>query len=114
MIGLGFLTNPVLAALLMMLTGLWGICWNVVTVALRQNIVPERLFGRVNSAYRLFGLGMMPIGTIGGGFLAHAFGIRAPTIVFGIVTALLVVPIALVATDGAIAAARADARKAAQ
>jgi hypothetical protein len=49
----------------------------------------------------------MPIGTITGGLLAHAFGIRAPFIVFGIVTAVLVVPIGLVATDGAVAAARA-------
>ena len=71
--------------------------------------MPERLFGRVNSAYRLFGLGMMPIGTIAGGLLANAFGIRAPFIVFGIVTAALVVPIGLVATDAAIAAARETA-----
>jgi MFS family permease len=110
LVGMAYITNPVPAAVFMILEGLWGVSWNVVTVALRQQIVPERLFGRVNSAYRLFGLGMMPIGTIAGGLLAHAFGIRAPFIVFGIVTAVLVVPIGLVATDGAIAAARAEAR----
>jgi MFS family permease len=107
LLGMAYITNPVPAAIFMILEGLWGVSWNVVTVALRQQIVPERLFGRVNSAYRLFGLGMMPIGTITGGLLAHAFGIRAPFIVFGIVTAVLVVPIGLVATDGAVAAARA-------
>ena len=107
LVGMGYITNPVPAAFLMMLEGLWGVSWNVVTVALRQQIVPERLFGRVNSAYRLFGLGMMPIGAIAGGLLADAFGIRAPTIIFGLVTAVLIVPIGLVATDSAIAAARA-------
>src|SRR5258706_9502907 len=114
LVGMAYITNPVPAAIFMILEGLLGVSWNVVTVALRQQIVPERLFGRVNSAYRLFGLGMMPIGTIAGGFLAHAFGIRAPFIVFGIVTAVLVVPIGLVATDGAIAEARVAARETAR
>ena len=36
--------------------------WNVVTVSLRQQIVPPHLFGRVNSVYRWFGWGTLPIG----------------------------------------------------
>ena len=38
------------------------IVWNVITVSLRQTIIPEHLLGRVNSVYRFFGWGMMPIG----------------------------------------------------
>lgn len=55
-----------------------GVCWNVVTVSLRQAIVPDELLGRVNSAYRLLGWGMMPIGALLGGVLASSFGLRAP------------------------------------
>ncbi len=53
--------------------------WNVITVSLRQTIIPDELLGRVNSVYRFFGWGMMPIGTvIGGGIVAVAevFGSR--------------------------------------
>ena len=39
-----------------------------VTVSLRQSIIPPHLLGRVNSVYRFFAWGMMPIGAaLGGG-----------------------------------------------
>jgi len=44
-----------------------GIVWNVITVSLRQTIVPAELLGRVNSVYRFFAWGMMPIGAALGG-----------------------------------------------
>lgn len=43
--------------------------WNVVTVSFRQTIIPDELLGRVNSVYRFFGWGMMPIGLALGGVL---------------------------------------------
>jgi MFS family permease len=46
-----------------------GVVWNVITVALRQTIIPDHLLGRVNSVYRFFAWGMMPIGSIIGGLL---------------------------------------------
>lgn len=52
--------------------------WNVVTVSLRQQIVPDQLFGRVNSVYRWFGWGTIPLGAFAGGQVARAFGLRAP------------------------------------
>ena len=61
--------------------------WNVVTVSLRQQIVPADLLGRVNSVYRMLGWGLMPLGALAGGFVAHAGGLRAPY-VGGIVCAL--------------------------
>jgi MFS family permease len=50
----------------------------VVTVSLRQRVVPDRLRGRVNSVYFLFDLGGAAIGTLAGGLLARALGITAP------------------------------------
>jgi MFS family permease len=46
---------------------LLGSMWNVITVSLRQAIIPDRLLGRVNSVYRFLGWGMMPIGSLLGG-----------------------------------------------
>lgn len=45
----------------------FGILWNVITVSLRQTIIPEELLGRVNSVYRFFAWGMIPIGSAVGG-----------------------------------------------
>jgi len=50
---------------------LFGILWNVITVSLRQTIIPEQLLGRVNSVYRFFAWGMMPIGAAIGGVLVY-------------------------------------------
>jgi MFS family permease len=46
-----------------------AVLWNVITVSLRQTIIPDRLLGRVNSVYRFFAWGMMPIGSVVGGLL---------------------------------------------
>ena len=51
--------------------------WNVVMVSLRQQIIPAPLFGRVNSVYRWFGWGTLPIGSLLGGQVAHWYGLRA-------------------------------------
>lgn len=51
--------------------------WNVVMVSLRQQIIPAHLFGRVNSVYRWFGWGTLPIGSLIGGQVAHWYGLRA-------------------------------------
>jgi MFS family permease len=46
---------------------LFGATWNVITVSLRQSVIPAHLLGRVNSVYRFFAWGMMPIGALLGG-----------------------------------------------
>jgi len=51
------------------LATLVGTVWNVITVSLRQTIIPDQLLGRVNSVYRFFAWGMMPIGTALGGVI---------------------------------------------
>jgi MFS family permease len=91
----------------------FGFCaytWNVLTVSLRQAIVPNHLLGRVNGAYRLAGWGTAPIGALLGGALASTAGLRAPFVVGGVIqaaAALAAVPLLL---GGAIARARAAAR----
>jgi MFS family permease len=57
--------------------GALGIAWNVITVALRQRIVPDHLLGRVNAGYRLVAWGTMPIGAALGGLIGERLGITA-------------------------------------
>ena len=50
-----------------------ALVWNVITVSFRQSIIPDELLGRVNSVYRFFAWGMMPVGSIAGGVIVAAF-----------------------------------------
>ncbi|MEU4196084.1 MFS transporter [Kribbella sp. NPDC026611] len=70
------------AAVVMGWGGAW---WNVVTISLRQRIVPPELLGRVTSVYRMVAIGAAPIGAVGAGFLAHRTGLQTPYLVMGIV-----------------------------
>jgi len=67
------------------------VVWNVVTVSLRQRITPDRLLGRLNSAYRLLAWGTRPLGALAGGLIAELAGLRAVFLTMGIATLLLVV-----------------------
>lgn len=46
-----------------------AVLWNLITVSLRQSIIPSALLGRVNSVYRLLAWGTIPIATFFGGLL---------------------------------------------
>ena len=64
----------------------FAVLWNVITVSLRQSIIPSHLLGRVNSVYRFFAWGSIPIGTLLGGALVdlvelmgdREFALRSP------------------------------------
>lgn len=46
-----------------------AVTWNVITVSLRQSIIPDHLLGRVNSVYRFFAWGSMPLGMLAAGLM---------------------------------------------
>lgn len=54
-----------------------GITWNIVSVSLRQRLVPDALRGRVNSLYRLFAWGTIPLGIALAGW---AIGLAEPVV----------------------------------
>lgn len=75
--------------------GFGSAVWNVVTISLRQAVVPARLLGRVTSSYRLMGMGVMPVGAAMGGLASRAYGLRAPYLIGGavmLVATLLALP----------------------
>lgn len=69
----------------------------MITVSFRQSIIPARLLGRVNSVYRFFAWGSIPIGTLLGGVMVAAVdgpaprhvALRAPFFVAGAISLAL-------------------------
>ena len=60
-----------------------GTIWNVITVSMRQRLIPVELFSRVNSVYRFIGTGTTAIGALIGGQIAYQFGLRATYLASG-------------------------------
>ena len=91
--------------------------WNVITVSLRQTIIPDHLLGRVNSVYRFFAWGMMPIGSLIGGAVvagvdaggSREVALRAPFFVAAAMNLLLAAYAIPKLTTAKIKAARASA-----
>ena len=71
-IAIGLVSSWPIAWLLMFVMMFGAVLWNVITVSLRQTIIPDRLLGRVNSVYRFFGWGAISIGGLLGGILVAA------------------------------------------
>ena len=70
------------------------VLYNVNQVSLRQAITPDRLLGRMNASMRFLVWGTIPIGSLIGGFLGDAIGLR-PTIILSAVLGVAVVPVGL-------------------
>jgi MFS family permease len=83
---IGLTSNWQLFWLLTSVSTVFAVLWNVITVSLRQSIIPTELLGRVNSVYRFFAWGSIPIGTLIGGIIVdfleisvnREFALRAP------------------------------------
>ena len=68
---IGFTSQWYIVWVLVVIETFTAVLWNVVTVSLRQSLIPTNLLGRVNSVYRFFAWGTIPIGTLlGGGLVA--------------------------------------------
>lgn len=103
-------SNPYLVGAMFAIHGFTAVTWNVITVSLRQSIIPDRLLGRVNSVYRLVGWGSMPVGAALGGLLADGFGLRAPYVVAAVALAAMAVIASRFITNREITEARAVVR----
>lgn len=65
----GLTSSPWVAWSMFAIGSLFAVLWNVITVSLRQALIPDQMLGRVNSVYRFLGWGMMPIGSLLGGLI---------------------------------------------
>jgi MFS family permease len=83
-IGFGLLDSFLPVAVAAIVLGFGSSWWNVVTITLRQRIVPKALLGRVTSVYRMVAFAAAPLGAVGAGFIAHHAGLRTPYVVMGL------------------------------
>jgi MFS family permease len=79
--------------------------WNIGTVSLRQQLVPAAMFGRVNSVYRWFAWGSLPIGAVIGGIIAQNSNQRMPYLAAALCIAIGVVVMTRTVTKASLIAA---------
>lgn len=110
---IGLMDSAVAVWVLCAVAGFSVALWNVVTVSLRQRIIPDALLGRVNSVYRFFGWGAMVfapvftglIVTVADPVLGREWALRLPFLATGVLGLLLVAYAATRVTTATIAAA---------
>jgi len=62
--------------------------WNILLMATYQTVIPNELYGRIHGTRRTLVWGMMPIGSLLGGVLAH-FGLRIPMYIGGAIATFI-------------------------
>jgi len=62
--------------------------WNILLLSTYQQIIPNELFGKIHGTRRTLVWGLMPMGSLLGGFLA-LIDLRAPMIICGAIGALI-------------------------
>lgn len=107
-LGIGASPDATVLGALLALNGYANTLWGVMSVSLRQEVVPSHLLGRVNSVYRMLASGLMPLGALAGGLVAHELGVRAAYPVAGALRAVAFV-VALPALVPAVRAVAAPA-----
>jgi MFS family permease len=94
-----------------------AVLWNTITVSLRQSIIPSQLLGRVNSVYRFFAWGSIPIGMFAGGAVvtlidgvtSREVALRAPYLLGAVLGLFIFIFAAPRLTTKALNKARAEA-----
>ena len=89
LLAIGLFPTVVVTAVGLLAVGLASEFRNVVAVSYRQNATPDRLRGRVMSAYRFIAYGSIPLGAQLGGWIASRFSIAAAFLFGGVLVAIL-------------------------
>jgi len=76
-------TAMMLLGAAMLLFDFGGVLYGINYLALRQAITPDRLLGRMTATMRFLTVAMAPIGSLVGGVLATAFGLRGTLLTVG-------------------------------
>lgn len=76
-------SSPILVGLLAAVSLATVMVWNVLTLALRQRLIPDDLLGRVGASYRFLVYLGMPFGAIVGGVITNMYGVRSALFVSG-------------------------------
>ena len=96
----GLISGPVWLATLflgcaMLIFDFGAVLYGINYLALRQAITPDRLLGRMTATMRFLTVAAAPLGSLAGGALATAIGLRATLLAIGVL-ALVLVAVAVV------------------
>ena len=91
----GLISGPVWMATLivgctMLVFDFGAVLFGINYLALRQAITPDRLLGRMTATMRFLTVAVAPLGSLVGGALATAIGLRATLLTIGVLALLLV------------------------
>jgi MFS family permease/GNAT superfamily N-acetyltransferase len=86
---LGLTSEPLLASALFALAALAGTVWDVLSLSLRQALIPTEMFGRAQGSYRTAVWGAFPLGALAGGALAAATSVPAVFLIAGLANLLI-------------------------
>jgi len=84
----GLAPNAYVFVVVQIVVGFTISIWNILLMALYQSLIPTHLYGRIHGARRTMVWGLMPLGSVLGGFIAKG-GLRLPFIVGGIIGTLI-------------------------
>ena len=62
--------------------------WNILLMSVYQSLIPTHLYGRIHGARRTMVWGLMPIGSVIGGFIAKG-GLRLPFLIGGVIAIVI-------------------------
>ncbi len=82
--GAGLTSSAAVAAVLLAVVAAGVMAGNVLSMSLRQALIPEHLFGRVQGGYRTLVWGAIPVGALLGGLLAAATSVPTVFVVAGL------------------------------
>jgi len=89
--GMGLTNNVWVGAVLYGCAALSIAVFNVLIISLRQALIPEQLFGRVQGAYRALVWGLIPVGALLGGVVAGLTSVPATFVISGLAQVVLAV-----------------------
>jgi MFS family permease len=81
--------SPYLVMMVLFAQGLMGPSYDTVQMTYRLNVIPDALQGRVNSVFRMIGVGMAPFGIALTGILLERVGGAATAVTMGTILVLI-------------------------
>lgn len=83
-ISMGLTSSPWVAATFFAFSSAAVTVWNVLSMSIRQAMIPTELFGRVLGGYRMVIWGVIPLGALAGGVLASASSLGGVLVTAGL------------------------------
>ena len=84
----GLAPNAVVYVVISVIIGFTISIWNILLMSLYQSLIPSHLYGRIHGARRTIVWGLMPLGSVIGGFVAKG-GLRLPFLIGGVIATFI-------------------------